>query len=158
MRWLTLIFLVVPMLELWLLFQVGSAIGAVPTIGIVVGTALVGGFFAKREGLRVWRTWQVAVTQMRVPEEGLTSGLLVLVGATLLISPGVLTDLVGMLLLVPFTRQYVASVVRRHLTQRLGSGMPSVMTSVQAASAEHFSGTRRDRRVIDVDGKLVDEG
>lgn len=103
-RWLALVFVVVPFAEVYLLLRIGDRIGLGPTIGLVLGTALLGAWLVRREGLRVLRQWQRALEEMRVPEEGITASLLVLVGAVLLVTPGVITDLVGMVLLLPATR------------------------------------------------------
>lgn len=159
MRWLALAFLIIPLVELWLLFQVGDVLGFVPTIAFVIGTAMLGAFLAKREGLRVLRNWRTAVAEMRVPDEGITSGLLVLVGATLLISPGVLTDFVGVLLLIPASRKLVARVVERQLAQRFSSGLHVMVPGLgNLGGIGPTAGARGARvRVIEVDGKLVDE-
>jgi UPF0716 protein FxsA len=128
-RILTALFLVVPFVELWLLLRVGSALGFWPTMGFVVGTAVLGAWLAKREGLRVLHEWQRAMAELRVPEEGITSGLLVLVGATLLITPGVLTDVVGIALLFPPTRKLVARAIERRARKEFaangGASSPS---------------------------------
>lgn len=116
---LFLAFTLIPIVELALLVWTGSWLGPLPTIGLVIGTALLGSFFAKREGLRVFREYQAALAEMRMPEEGLTSGLLVLVAGVLLISPGVLTDLVGILLMIPAIRKHVAHFIEARLAKSI---------------------------------------
>lgn len=110
---LFLLFSIVPFVELFLLLAVGREIGFWPTVGSIILTAFIGAALAKREGLRVWREWQTALAEMRVPEEGITSGLLVLVGGALLIAPGVLTDIAGILLMIGPIRRVVARWVER---------------------------------------------
>lgn len=155
-RWLAFGFLIIPLVELWLLFQVGGVLGFGPTVAFVVGTALVGALLAKREGLRVLRNWRTALAEMRVPDEGLTSGLLVLAGAILLIAPGVLTDVVGILLLIPASRKRVAAIVERHLAQRFSGGL-HVAVPGKAGRMESAPRHNGRVRVIEVDGKLIDE-
>ncbi|HSN97538.1 MAG TPA: FxsA family protein, partial [Candidatus Nanopelagicales bacterium] len=92
---LVLLFTLVPLVELWLLLAIGRAIGFWPTVGIAVGTAFLGAALAKHEGRRVLATWTESLAAGRIPDEGLTGGVLVLLGAALLVSPGVITDLVG---------------------------------------------------------------
>ncbi len=108
---LFLLFSIVPFIELFLLLTVGREIGVVPTVGMIILTAVIGAALAKREGLRVYTEWQRAITEMRVPDEGITSGLLVLVGGALMIAPGVLTDVVGILLMIAPVRRVVARFI-----------------------------------------------
>lgn len=110
---LFLLFTLVPLVELYLLVWLAGFIGFWPTLGIVMTTAGLGAFFAKREGLKVLRAWQRALAELRVPEEGLTSALLVLAAGIFLITPGVLTDLAGLLLLLPPVRRRVAAALER---------------------------------------------
>ncbi|XXT23437.1 FxsA family protein [Sorangium sp. So ce429] len=126
---LILLFSVVPIVELWLLLSIGDVIGFWPTVAIALGTAVLGAALGKREGLKVLAAWRGAMTEGRIPDEGLTGGLLVLLGAALLVTPGVLTDVAGLLLLFPPTRRRIATVVRERLERR-----------VVAASAAGFGG------------------
>lgn len=121
-RYLFLLFTVVPFIELYLLLAVGRTAGFWPTVAFVLGTGLLGATLARKEGLRVLRGWQAAMAQGRVPEEGILSGVLVLLGGALLIAPGVLTDLTGVLLLLPPTRRLISARVRRVLERRAQSG------------------------------------
>lgn len=114
-RTLPILLLLVPVLELWLLVQLGGLVGFWPTVLFVIGSAVAGVAVARREGLRVLRSYQQTIALGRVPEEGLLSALLVLVGGLLLIFPGVLTDVAGILLFVPPTRRSIAERIRRHL-------------------------------------------
>ncbi|WP_437839658.1 FxsA family protein [Sorangium sp. So ce1153] len=126
---LILLFSVVPIVELWLLLSIGDVIGFWPTVAIALGTAILGAALGKREGLKVLAAWRGAMTEGRIPDEGLTGGLLVLLGAALLITPGVLTDVAGLLLLFPPARRRIAAAVRERLERR-----------VVAASAAGFGG------------------
>lgn len=121
MGWLLLLFIGVPLLELYLLLWLGTLIGFWPTLGIAVVTGLVGSSLAKREGLKVWREWRAALDELRPPAFGLVESLLVLVGGVLLVTPGVLTDVAGLLLLVPAVRRRVAVRVRRRIDARLAA-------------------------------------
>lgn len=125
---LILLFTVVPIVELWLLLSIGDLIGFWPTVALALATAVFGAALGKREGLKVLAAWRGAMTEGRIPDEGLTGGLLVLLGAALLVTPGVLTDLAGILLLLPPTRRRIAALVRARLEQRV------------AASAAGFGG------------------
>jgi UPF0716 protein FxsA len=104
----------------------------------------------------VLSSWRRAMSEMRVPEEGITSGLLVLVGAVLLIAPGVLTDLFGLLLLVPATRRPIAALVEKVLTARFvntGTVRTRVIHSWDARPASN----QGRRPILDVEGQVVED-
>ncbi|MEU1637811.1 FxsA family protein [Nonomuraea sp. NPDC005701] len=94
----------VPVLEVWLLIQVGSMIGGWPTVGLLVAGSLLGAWLVRREGRRVWRRLQAALSEGRVPDRELADGGLVLAGGALLMIPGFFTDVVGFVFVLPFTR------------------------------------------------------
>jgi UPF0716 protein FxsA len=101
---LFLAFLVVPVLEIWLLIQVGSVIGGWQTVGLLIADSLLGAWLVRREGRRAWRSLQEALREGRMPDRELADGGLVLVGGALLLTPGFLTDVFGFLCVLPFTR------------------------------------------------------
>lgn len=137
---LFLLFTVVSIVELYLLVAIGGAIGFWPTLGMVMLTALVGATLARREGLKVLRAWQEAMAQGRMPEEGLTGALLVLVAGVLLMTPGVLTDVAGIALMIGPVRRWVA----RRLEGRFfgGLGASPLGTAGAASAANPFAGAR----------------
>ncbi|MCA9707726.1 MAG: FxsA family protein [Myxococcales bacterium] len=143
---LLLLFTVVPVVELYLLITLGQHLGAEATIGLVLVTGLLGASLARREGARVLRNWQASMARGELPKEGVTSSLLVLVGGVLLVTPGVVTDVTGLLLLVPWSRRWVAEVVRRRLEHRL-----HVHTLAPDPEAFMGPGARPRGTVIDVD-------
>jgi UPF0716 protein FxsA len=115
---LFLLFTVVPVVELWLLITIGQHLGAAATVAIVLTTGMLGAWLARREGSRVLRAWQEAGQRGEMPKDGFVSSALVLVGGVLLITPGVVTDFVGLVLLVPLTRRAIAKYVRGWLQAR----------------------------------------
>lgn len=138
-KYLLLAFTVVPFIELYLLLAIGREVGFWPTVGGVLLTGLIGAWLAKKEGLRVLRRWQESLAQGRMPEEGLVSGVLVLVGGVLLVSPGVLTDFVGIFLLFPPTRRLIAGLVLRRVERGMAEGTWRVTTfQSDSASGEPF--------------------
>lgn len=148
-----------PLVELWLLLWIGDRVGFWPTVGIVLATGLVGATLAKHEGLRVVRRWQEATAQGTFPEDGVLGGLLVLVGGVFLITPGVLTDAAGLVLLVPPTRRFVADFIRRRFERGLRTGAVRVTEVGGAQVFTWSSSTSRPggRGVIDVEGADVTE-
>lgn len=111
--------LLLPIADLLLLVWLGQRIGFAPTLTLVIGTGVLGTVLGKREGLRVLRSFRQAALEHRMPEEGVLSGVLVLLGAALLLFPGVISDVVGLVLLVPATRRPVAAFLRRRIERRI---------------------------------------
>lgn len=105
---LFLLFTIVPALELFLLLQLGSLFGAFPTFLIVVITGAVGAWLAKREGLGVMTELREELQQGMPPGSRIAEGVLVFIGGILLVTPGVLTDLTGFLLIFPVSRRWLA--------------------------------------------------
>lgn len=119
---LALAFLVVPLLEIYIVIQVGQVIGAWPTVGILLLDALVGAWLVRHEGMRAWRALQAVLPTGRVPGKELADGALVLVGGTLLLTPGFLTDVLGYLLVLPFTRPVARRLLFSAAMRRLLPG------------------------------------
>ncbi|CUR59292.1 FxsA cytoplasmic membrane protein [metagenome] len=105
-------FVLVPLAEIWAILQVGQLVGPWWTILLLVLDSMVGAWLIKREGGRAWRALREALQGGRMPARELADGALILIGGTLMLSPGFLLDAVGILLILPFTRP----VARRLLT------------------------------------------
>lgn len=103
--WLLLL-IVVPALEIVILFQLGSLIGGWETFALIILTALIGGWLTKREATKVWHYIKWDMSQRNMPTHSILDGICVFVGGLLLLLPGFLTDLLGFLLVVPFTRTF----------------------------------------------------
>ncbi len=112
---LLLLFIAVPLIEVLILIQLGSLFGFWPTIFVVVGTGIVGAYLAKLYGLTIWYKIQEDLAAGRMPADKLIDGLLVLVGGVVLLTPGLLTDVLGILLLIPITRDYFKKFARSKL-------------------------------------------
>lgn len=111
---LLLLFVALPAVELWLLIELGRRIGSLETIGVIVVTGVIGASLARRQGLRVLREVQRRVAAGEMPADSLVDGIMILVAAALLVTPGVLTDAAGFLCLIPGFRSFVkAEMVRR---------------------------------------------
>ncbi|MBW2523450.1 MAG: FxsA family protein [Deltaproteobacteria bacterium] len=155
---LVVLFTLVPLVELYLLLLLGGLLGFWPTVALVLLTALVGAWLAKREGLRVLRQWQQSLSRGQMPEEGVLGGVLLLVGGVLLVTPGVLTDVVGLALLAPVSRGWVARWLRPKIEARLNRGIESgAVTVVDLGAGAVGPGPRHAavREVIDVEGTEV---
>ncbi len=112
-------FIVVPVVELYLIFTVSRQLGLAPTLGLLLAISVLGGVLVKREGLRAWRTLRDAVARGSVPgRRDLADGALVLVGGVLLLAPGFLTDAVGLVFVLPPTRPLARRLLLRLAARR----------------------------------------
>jgi UPF0716 protein FxsA len=115
---LALLFLVVPFAELYVIIQIGQAIGALPTIAILVIDSLVGAWLVKREGLAVLRRAQAQIQRGVVPGTELVDGVLILFAGALMLTPGFLTDILATFLLIPPVRVVVRRMLGSQLAKR----------------------------------------
>ncbi|MCW2865864.1 MAG: FxsA family protein [Marmoricola sp.] len=169
--WLLVVaFVVVPLVEIYVIVQVGQVIGAWWTIVLLIADSILGSWLVKREGGRAWEALRVALEQRRMPHRELADGMLVLVGGLLMLTPGFVLDVVGVLCILPVTRP----VARRLLAGVIGRRLAGATAGVRgpAAFGGPFGGsqdpwTRRrpgtDTSAGDgadgvVRGEVVDEG
>jgi len=122
MKVLVPFFILIPIIEIWLFVLSGRYIGILPTLAIVLLTGFVGAWLAKREGMGVWNKAQESMRSGRIPGEELIEGVCILVGGILLLTPGYLTDITGLILLLPSVRKRVVKRLRRWLKDRLIKG------------------------------------
>ena len=115
---LALLFVAVPLAELYVILKVGDTIGIWWTILLLVADSLLGSWLLRSQGRAVWRRFNEILAQGRVPHREVVDGVLVIFGGAFLITPGFLTDIVGLLLLLPPTR----AIARRMLMRRMGGG------------------------------------
>lgn len=111
--------IVVPLLELFVIIQVGQQIGALPTILLLLAVSLLGAYLLRREGRATWRAFREASAQGSVPTRQVVDGALVLLGGALMLTPGFLTDAVGLLCVLPFTRAALRGLLTRYAGARL---------------------------------------
>lgn len=121
---LLLLFTLLPLIELAILIKIGSRIGAGATIAMVLLIGFIGAAVARHEGLRTIRGIQTDLAAGRLPGNRLIDGLLILVGGVLLITPGVITDIAGLLLFLPPVRALVRTYVKRRLQTRISLMAP----------------------------------
>jgi len=144
---LYILFIAVPLLELWVLIEVGSRIGTGPTIGLVVVTAIAGASLARWQGLSAIERMRTMSRAGKIPAEPVFDGILILLAAALLLTPGILTDILGFALLVPLTRRIIRARIRKRIEGMEG---PDVKVEPETPSP----GGRA--KVIDQDGKIVE--
>src|SRR3954466_1644253 len=128
---LVALFIVVPIVELYVIIQIGSLIGVWPTIALLLADAGPGSLLLRHQGRGAWRRFNAALAERRFPGREVADGLLIAVGGTLLLTPGFVTDIFGAILLIPPTRAIVRRLMRGFVARRFlivgmpGSGGPS---------------------------------
>jgi UPF0716 protein FxsA len=132
---LALLFLLVPIAELYVIIQVGEAIGLGWTVVLLIADSVLGSLLLRGQGRAVWRRFNEALAQARVPHREIVDGVLVIFGGALLLTPGFLTDIVGVTFLLPPSR----AVIRRFLIRRLGR-----RAQVRTTRAYDVEGTARE--------------
>jgi len=116
---LIFLFIFVPIIELALLIEVGQYIGTFYSVLLVIATGVVGAFLAKLEGLRVWQALQKDLQQFKMPTDRMIDGVLILIGGAFLLTPGLITDFLGFLLIIPFTRFPVREYLKKRFTRKM---------------------------------------
>lgn len=158
--------IVIPLAELWLIVQVGSMIGVLPTIALLLLDSLLGAWLLRHQGGRAWERFRSALDRRRLPATETADGALIVFGGALLLTPGFLTDIAGFLMLLPPTRAIVRRIALRRAVKAGATTMggPAVWTVRGAqwgATGARYYGRRRDaraRRDYDVDGTAVETG
>jgi UPF0716 protein FxsA len=118
------LFVVVPLVELYVIIQVGDAIGALPTIAILLADSILGSILLRSQGRAAWRRFNTAIDEARVPGREVIDGVLVVFGGALLLTPGFVTDVFGVLFLLPPTRAVVRRLLGRRVLRRLRAATP----------------------------------
>lgn len=122
---LAVLLIAIPILEVWLLVQVGQKIGLLPTVLILIAQAIIGVLLMRHEGSRAWKALNDAFTQGKVPTGELADAALILVGGVLLILPGFLTDIIGFVFLLRWTRPVARKIIAFFVARRINRlGIP----------------------------------
>lgn len=121
-RILVVLFILVPAIELWGLIQVGKVIGGWTTVALVIFTSVLGAWLAKQQGLQVIRLIQLQLSRGQMPTDALFDGAMILAGAILLLTPGFFSDILGLVLLIPYTRMIIRHFLKRWLYSLISTG------------------------------------
>jgi UPF0716 protein FxsA len=112
------LFIVVPVIELFVIIKIGGLIGIWPTLALLLADALLGSLLLRQQGRGAWRRFNQALAEGRFPAREVADGLMIAVGGTLLLTPGFVTDIFGLLLLVPPTRAIARRLLRTYASHR----------------------------------------
>jgi len=143
---LVALFIVVPIVELYVIIQVGQAIGVVPTLLLLFADAVLGSLLLRHQGRGAWRRFNEALAQRRFPGREVADGAMIVVGGTLLLTPGFITDIFGLMLLIPPTRAILRRLLRSFFARRfliVGLGDRAMRTG-QPTRSYDYDGTAEE--------------
>jgi len=115
---LLILFIAIPIAELWLIIQIGGAIGLLPTLALLIVDSLVGAALARSQSRAAWERFNAALAQGRAPGKEAFDGAMIILGGALLLTPGFITDVFGLILLIPPTRALVRGYLTRQVARR----------------------------------------
>jgi UPF0716 protein FxsA len=146
---LVILFIVVPIVEIYVIIQVGEAIGIWPTIALLLADALLGSLLLRHQGRGAWRRFNEALAQRRFPAREVADGVMIAIGGTLLLTPGFVTDIFGAILLVPPTRALVRRsmgfyIGRRFVVVGTGPFRPPGGGQARTGRSYDFEGTAEE--------------
>lgn len=124
MLFLVLLFIVLPIAEIYVIIQVGEAIGVLPTIALLIVDGFVGAAVARSQGRQAWARFNQAIAEGRIPHREVFDGAMIIVGGALLLAPGFITDVIALVLLIPFTRAIFRGIVARLARRRVVIATP----------------------------------
>lgn len=142
-------FIIVPLVELFLLLQLAQLTSVSTTLAIVIITGIIGTFLARREGINAWFRFRSALDEGRVPSREIQDGLMIVFAAALLLTPGLLTDALGFALLIPASR----NLIRRYLLARMVSGFNVTVVDHRGQFGEQ---EQQEDAGFTIDAKAVD--
>ena len=158
---LILLLTIVPLVELWLLLWISDRTSLLFTVGLVIVTGVLGAALARWQGLRTLTKIQSQLQDGKMPGDALFDGVLILLAAAVLVTPGILTDACGFLLLIPPCRQVVKGILRRGLAGKIQAGGSRAVHVHWQASGSQFHATdgewesERDRHEV-IDARVIE--
>ncbi|XVX22009.1 FxsA family protein [Actinomycetota bacterium] len=157
---LVALLIIVPTLEIGVIVALGKSLGLWPTLGLLLFESALGAWLVRREGGRAWSALVTALNTGRMPSRQLADAALVLVGGTLLLAPGFLTDIVGFAFILPFTRPIARGLLERVVAQRLLGGVFETPAGGTGPAAPPWAQGRpsSSASATVVEGEIVDRG
>ena len=146
---LLILFIAIPIAELWLIIEIGGAIGILPTLALLIVDSLVGAALARSQSRAAWERFNVALAEGRVPGKEAFDGAMIILGGALLLTPGFLTDVFGLVLLIPPTRALIRGLLSRTVAKR---GAVAFRVASFGSARRPGSGSPRPDRGYDYEG------
>src|ERR1700704_1225884 len=143
---LVALFIVIPIVEIYVIIQSGSLTGVWPTVALLIADAVLGSLLLRHQGRGAWRRFNAALAEHRFPGKEVADGLLIAIGGTLLLTPGFVTDIFGLIFLIPPTRAIVRRLLRGYAGRRfVVMGTPGTSEQADQSASAHrhydFEGT-----------------
>ncbi|MFJ7637537.1 FxsA family protein [Peribacillus sp. NPDC097264] len=127
MKYFLLFIIAMPIIEIIVLLLSGNLIGFWPTLFLIVATGLIGAYLAKRQGMEIWKKAQGQVRQGMMPGNEIVDGICIFIGSALLLSPGLISDVLGLILVFPPTRNLLKPIVIRIMMNRMNKGKVTII-------------------------------
>lgn len=127
MKYFLLFIIAMPVIEIIVLLLSGNMIGFWPTVFLIVATGLIGAYLAKRQGMETWKRAQEQIRYGMMPGNEIVDGICIFIGAALLLSPGFISDIMGLLLVFPPTRNLLKPIVIRFIMNRMNKGKVTII-------------------------------
>src|SRR3954454_7640938 len=153
---LVLLFIVIPIVEIYVIIQVGQAIGALWTIALLVADSILGSVLMRAQGRAAWRRFNEAVGTGRVPAREVLDGVLVIFGGALLLTPGFISDILGALLLLPPTRAIARRILVRRFAGRMVASVAGGMPRPPRWPSNGHGQYDVEGHAVDVDAERLD--
>lgn len=148
---LLLLFIIIPVIELYLFIKIGDAIGVLATFSIIIITAVLGASLARQQGRLALMKFQEAAAAGRMPHEEVMDGIMILIAAVVLVTPGFFTDAIGFALLIPpvrtFARKFIGGYLKNHI-RVIPTGATTAESPAQESTSKHIG---RDEKIIDAE-------
>ncbi|RUO27472.1 FxsA family protein [Aliidiomarina sanyensis] len=154
---LLLLFIVVPLLEIMVLIQVGSVIGGLNTVLLLIVTAVIGASLVKSQGIRAWATAQQRMAMGEMPGQQLAEGMIIFMAGLMFVTPGFLTDILALVLVTPGFRQaFARKLMQRMQVQTMHGGFHMHGSFGQRPGQDPFAGRRQPGKTQDDDGDIIE--
>ncbi|MGE7758919.1 FxsA family protein [Peribacillus sp. NPDC097895] len=127
MKYFLLFIIAMPVVEIIVLLLSGNVIGFWPTLFLIVATGLIGAYLAKKQGMETWKKAQEQIRYGMMPGNEIIDGICIFIGAALLLSPGLISDIMGLILVVPPTRNLLKPIVIRFIMNRMNKGKVTII-------------------------------
>ncbi|MFF5396903.1 FxsA family protein [Peribacillus butanolivorans] len=127
MKYFLLFIIAMPVIEFIVLLLSGNVIGFWPTLFLIVATGLIGAYLAKRQGMETWKKAQEQIRYGMMPGNEIIDGICIFLGAALLLSPGLISDILGLILVFPPTRNLLKPIVIRFIMNRMNKGKVTII-------------------------------
>ncbi|MFB6801921.1 FxsA family protein [Peribacillus butanolivorans] len=127
MKYFLLFIIAMPVIEIIVLLLSGNVIGFWPTLFLIVATGLIGAYLAKRQGMETWKKAQEQIRYGMMPGNEIIDGICIFLGSALLLSPGLISDIIGLILVFPPTRNLLKPIVIRFIMNRMNKGKVTII-------------------------------